>query len=155
MNRDAEIHRLRSKGAKIADLAARFNLSKARVSVICKTQAGLLAAGADMPARMEAAKLELSKWRAINMEHAATLAELRGRRLTGELISRDEVRDMFTRVFSSFRQAIREMDRRYGPEAAEFLIAAERAALSTAQVGIPKAEKERVTVRVQYGPDDK
>ena len=129
MNRDAEIHRLRSKGAKIADLAARFNLSKARVSVICKTQAGLLAAGADMPARMEAAKLELSKWRAINMEHAATLAELRGRRLTGELISRDEVRDMFTRVFSSYRQSIRELDRRYGPEAALLVIEAERRAL--------------------------
>ena len=63
------------------------------------------------------------------MEHAATLAELRGRRLTGELISRDEVRDMFTRVFSSYRQSIRELDRRYGPEAALLVIEAERRAL--------------------------
>ena len=129
MNRDGEIYRLRAKGAKIADLAARFNLSKARISVICKAQADLLAAGRDMPARLEAARFELLKWRAINEEHKATLADLRGRRMTGELISRDEVRDMFTRVFSSYRQAIRELDRRYGPEAALLVIEAERRGL--------------------------
>ena len=133
MNRDSEIFRLRCQGVKIADLAARFGLSKARISVICKAQADLLAAGADMSARMEAARLELLKWRAIDEEHKATLANLRVRRQSGDLIERSEVREMFARVFSSFRQAIREIDRRYGSEPAELLIEAERSALRTAK----------------------
>ena len=54
-------------------------------------------------------------------------------KMTGDLIPRDEVRDMFTRVFSAYRQAIREIDRRYGPEAAGLLIAAERSALRVQQ----------------------
>ena len=132
MSRDVEIYRLRAKGAKIADLAAQFNLSKARVSMICKAQADLLAAGADMPARMEAARYDLLRARAISEEHGATLADLKLQRARGELLSRDEVREMFTRVFSSFRQAIREIDRRYGSEPAELLIEAERSALRSA-----------------------
>ena len=97
MNRDGEIYRLRAKGAKIVDLAAQFGLSKGMISRICKAQADLLAAGRDMPARLEAARFELLKWRAINEEHKATLADLRD--VDDRIISRDEVRDMFTRVF--------------------------------------------------------
>ena len=129
MSRDSEIHRLRSKGAKIADLAARFGLSKARVSVICKAQADLLAAGRDMPARLEAARLDLAKWRTLNIEAGARLADLRLRQAQGELIPRDQVRELFSRVFAPFRQATREIDRRYGPEAALVVIEAERRAL--------------------------
>ena len=132
MNRDSEIYRLRSKGVKIADLAARFNLSKARVSVICKEQSSLREGGVDLSGRLEAARLDLAKWRALNTEAGARLAELRLRQAQGDLITRDEVRDMFTRVFSSFRQAIREIDRRYGSEPAELLIEAERSALRSA-----------------------
>jgi hypothetical protein len=39
---------------------------------------------------------------------------------------------MFGRVFAAYRQAIKEIDRRYGPDAAQILIAAERAALRRA-----------------------
>ncbi len=46
-----------------------------------------------------------------------------------DLIPRAEVREMFARVFSAYRQATREIERRYGVEAAAILINAERSAL--------------------------
>lgn len=54
------------------------------------------------------------------------------KKLEGDLITRDEVREMFTRVFSAYRQATREIDRRYGPDAAAILITAEHSALRIA-----------------------
>ena len=133
MDRDAEIFNRRERGDRVTDLATEFNLSKGRISKIHKEQTALRQGGQDLFERLERARYDLLRARAISEEYAATIADLRLQRARGELISRDEVRVIFTRVFSSFRQAIKEMDRRYGPEAAEFLIAAERAALSTAQ----------------------
>jgi len=50
-------------------------------------------------------------------------------KMRGELVPADEVREMFGRVFNAYRQAVKEIDRRYGRDAAELLIAAERSAL--------------------------
>lgn len=50
-------------------------------------------------------------------------------KLNGILIEQSEVREVFGRVFSAFRQATKEVDRRYGPDAAAILIQAERSAL--------------------------
>ena len=50
-------------------------------------------------------------------------------KLNGDLIPRTEVREMFSRVFGAYRQCIKEIERRYGQEAAAMLIQAERSAL--------------------------
>ena len=130
MNRDIEIYKRRMNGESGTSLAREYRLCKSRITAICKEQAALVAGGADLPARLEAAKFELLKWRAINEELGATLAGLRLKVERGELLPRSEVRETFSRVFAPFRQATREIDRRYGPDAARLLIAAERSALT-------------------------
>jgi len=129
MSRNREIFQRRQAGARVTDIAKEFGLSKARISVICREQSSLREGGVDLSERLEAARLDLAKWRTINTEAAARLAELRLRQAQGELIPRDQVREMFNRVFSAYRQAIRELDRRYGPEAALLVIEAERRGL--------------------------
>ena len=61
----------------------------------------------------------------IEVEHRTLLLD----RARGALIEQTEVREVFSRVFAAYRQATREIDRRYGPEAAAILIQAERSAL--------------------------
>ena len=114
----------------MASLAREYSLSKSMIHKICKEQAALVAGGADLPERFEAAKLALLKARAINEELGATLADLRLKRERRELIPRAEVREMFSRTFAPYRQATREIDRRYGSHAARLLLAAERSALT-------------------------
>lgn len=79
-------------------------------------------------------------WKAKKLEASAKKAmmdaahrKMQIDRMTGDLISRGEVREMFTRVFSAFRRAIQEIDRRYGSEAAALLIEALRSALRVQQ----------------------
>lgn len=130
MNRDIEIYKRRMNGESGTSLAREYRLCKSRITAICKEQAALVAGGADMPERLEAAKFELLKWRAVNAEMGATLAAIRLEVERHELIPRAEVREVFSRVFAAYRQATREVERRYGPDAAALLIAAERAALT-------------------------
>jgi len=78
-------------------------------------------------------------WKIKKMEASAAQAAMMAKhkqliiaKMEGDLIPVAEVRDMFGRVFAAYRQAIKEIDRRYGPDAAQILIAAERAALRRA-----------------------
>ena len=129
MNRDIEIFRRRERGHRVIDLAREFNLSKGRISKIYQEQRALHEGGVDLSGRLEVARLDLAKWRTLNIEAGARLADLRLKQAQGELIPRDQVREIFTRVFSAYRQATREIDRRYGGEAALVVIEAERRAL--------------------------
>lgn len=52
-------------------------------------------------------------------------------KMNHDLIPRAEVREVFSRVFAAYRQATREVERRYGADAAALLVAAERSALRT------------------------
>jgi len=130
MTRDAEIFEQRQQGARVVDLARKYSLCKSRITAIVKEQSMLREGGADLPRRLEAARLALLKARAENEELAATLSELRLRRARHDLIPRAEVREVFSRVFAAYRQATREVERRYGPNAARLLIDAERSALT-------------------------
>ena len=130
MNRDIEIYKRRRNGESVTGLAREFGLCKSRITAIVKEQDSLRKGGADLPERLEAAKFELLKWRAVNAELGATLADLRLKVERGELIPRSEVREMFSRTFAPYRQATREIDRRYGPDAARLLVDAERSALT-------------------------
>lgn len=129
MNRDIAIFKRREQGARVIDLAREYGLSKGRISAICKEQATLQQSGTDMPERLEAARLALARARAENAEAAATLAGIRNRLERGELLSRADVRESFSKVFASYRQATREVGRRYGADAARLLVDAERQAL--------------------------
>lgn len=130
MNRNSTIFDRHKNGESVVDLAREYDLSRTMVYRILKEQSDLVAGGADLPARMEAAKLALLKARAENEELAAQLAELRLQRMRGECIPRAEVREAYARIMAPYRQAIREIDRRYGPDAARLLIDAERSALT-------------------------
>lgn len=81
-----------------------------------------------------------SFWRVKRIEASAKkqMLEAQHRKLlidkmNHDLIPRAEVREVFSRVFAAYRQATREVERRYGPDAAALLIAAERSALRVQQ----------------------
>jgi len=128
-DRNIEIFERRMNGESGTSLAREYRLCKSRITAICKEQAALVAGGADLPERMEAAKLALLKARAENEELAAQLAELRLQRMRGACIPRAEVREAYARIMAPYRQAIREIDRRYGSHAARLLLDAEKKAL--------------------------
>lgn len=129
MNRNIEIFERRMNGESGTSLAREYGLCKSRITAIVKEQDSLRKGGADLPERMEAAKLALLKARAENEELAAQLAELRLQRMRGECIPRAEAREAYARIMAPYRQAIREIDRRYGSHAARLLLDAEKKAL--------------------------
>lgn len=124
MSKRRDIISLSIKGVKRAEIARRVGCARSYVTAVLSER------GTEQTEdRLEAARLELLRARVENQELGNILADFRLKRERGELIPRAEVREMFSRVFAPFRQATREIDRRYGPDAARLLIDAERAAL--------------------------
>lgn len=71
-------------------------------------------------------------------EHREILIE----RTLNQLIPMPEVREMFARVFSAYRQATREIEKRYGAEASTILTHAERSALRVEEEELHQLEQE-------------
>ena len=74
-------------------------------------------------------------------EHREILIE----RTLNQLLPMPEVREMFARVFSAYRQATREIEKRYGVEASSILTQAERSALRVELEELKQLEQEAVT----------
>jgi hypothetical protein len=68
-------------------------------------------------------------------------------KMNHDLIPRAEVREVFSKVFAAYRQATREVERRYGADAGALLVAAERSALRT-----QREEEQHWDTPPQYTP---
>jgi hypothetical protein len=76
-------------------------------------------------------------------EHREILIE----RTLNNLIPMNEVREMYARVFSAYRQATREIEKRYGVDASSILTQAERSALRVEVEELNQLEAEAATER--------
>ena len=121
MNKPEIAHYLRLAEVPVKRIAELLEVSPGRVSQMAKTY-DPTAPGDSLQDQKVRAEIHVKKLQA---EHRQILID----RLNNDLIPQDEVREVFGRVFSAYRQAIKEIDRRYGPEAAAILIQAERSAL--------------------------
>jgi len=76
-------------------------------------------------------------------EHREILIE----RTLNQLIPMNEVREMYARVFSAYRQATREIEKRYGADASSILTQAERSALRVEVEELEQLEVEAAAQR--------
>ena len=126
MNKPEVAHYLKLAGVPAKHTAKLLEVSVSRVSQLVKEYTpGAPGCDQDGGDPVKAWQVARARKTEIEAEHRALLLD----RARGDLIPQSEVREVFSRVFAAYRQATREIDRRYGPEAAAILIQAERSAL--------------------------
>lgn len=116
MSKRRDIISLSIKGVRRAEIARRVGCARSYVTAVLSER------GTEQTEdRLEAARLELLRARVENQELGNILADIRLKVKRHELIPRAEVRETFNRVFAPYRQAVKEVARRYGPDSAQLI----------------------------------
>ena len=129
-----EVIEMAHKAAKMRGAGTTWTAISKELGVSRQRLVALVKALPSMPSiesarNLKAAQLQLTEERILLTQAQRRHRELLTARAENTLIEMAEVREMFARVFAAYRQATREIEKRYGVEASRILTQAEKSAL--------------------------